>query len=536
MCYTCISIVDVPNELPPQDLDGDGVAGRKDYLIFAREFAGVGEDYLPDLFAIDELLAFADVSGDGEVGATDYLIAYATFYEKEISECLTNGISLQTSMKAADINGDGEITKADKNIGIDYALNGNNTYNIGELVDNTAPCRAAIYNSVVTAQYAYNPSGLRSEKTVNGETTHFIYNGMQIVYEYADSISDRTIYYYGLNRTHNSNGEIYVYNAHGDTVQLVKDGVVTVTYTYDAFGNLTLQTGESDNPFKYCSEYFDEETGTYYLRARYYNPANGRFTQQDAWAFMDYGDSLSLNLYTYCLSNPIMYIDPSGHVVTEWDKRNCSPEDVIIITQATIEWNIANSNGDQGGMSAAHAKANAVREKYLSSYETVGENGHIIIELPQTDIDRGVKIITIDGDQYIDVTSPIYTALKQYEDEFSVIEDTLLVLQYFYSIVNHGAVWDIKRPAKWKETIGTTYPNFNKNVIFNGEFFTPEDLGNITYGYIGARLGIGLPILGVGSYVAAGLPLWGNDFTNEMIDQIKVAICLVFSNVYQQNV
>ena len=258
----------MPDELPPQDLDGDGVAGRKDYLIFAREFAGVGEDYFPDLFAIDELLAFADVSGDGEVGATDYLIAYATLYEKEISECLTNGISLQTSMKAADINGDGEIAETDKEIGIDYALNGNNTYNIGEIVDNTSSCTVAENNSTVTAQYAYNPSGLRNAKTVGGSTKYFVYNGMNIVYEY-DDLGDGTVYYYGLNRTHNSNGEIYVYNAHGDTVQLVENGEVTVTYVYDAFGNITEQTGESDNPFLYCSEYFDSETQTYYLRARY---------------------------------------------------------------------------------------------------------------------------------------------------------------------------------------------------------------------------------------------------------------------------
>ena len=135
---------------------------------------------------------------------------------------------------------------------------------------------------------------------------------MNIVFEYEDSISGGTVYYYGLNRTHNSNGEIYVYNAHGDTVQLVKDNAVVVSYTYDAFGNLTSQVGESDNPFEYCSEYFDEETETYYLRARYYNPANGRFTQEDAWVFIDFADPLSLNLYTYCSNNPIMYIDPSG--------------------------------------------------------------------------------------------------------------------------------------------------------------------------------------------------------------------------------
>ena len=67
------------------------------------------------------------------------------------------------------------------------------------------------------------------------------------------------------------------------------------------------------NPFLYCSEYFDAETEMYYLRARYYNPANGRFTQQDAWAFMDPADPLTLNLYTYCANNPVMYVDPSGN-------------------------------------------------------------------------------------------------------------------------------------------------------------------------------------------------------------------------------
>ena len=82
----------------------------------------------------------------------------------------------------------------------------------------------------------------------------------------------------------------------------------------DAFGNLINTIGKSDNAFLYCSEYFDSETETYYLRARYYNPANGRFTQQDAWAFMDASDPLTLNLYTYCSNNPIVYFDYSGHV------------------------------------------------------------------------------------------------------------------------------------------------------------------------------------------------------------------------------
>ena len=191
------------------------------------------------------------------------------------------------------------------------------------------------------AAYTYNPSGLRSVKTVGGSTKYFVYNGMQIVFEYEDSISDGTTYYYGLNRTHSSDGDIFIYNAHGDTVQLVNDNAVAASYTYDAFGNLINTVGTSDNAFLYCSEYFDSETETYYLRARYYNPANGRFNAEDThWNVKNriYGDNpikmnehedvlglnqytlqidytavlQSGNLYVYCGNNPVMYMDPSG--------------------------------------------------------------------------------------------------------------------------------------------------------------------------------------------------------------------------------
>ena len=355
--------VEMPDELPPQDLDGDGVAGRKDYLIFARELGGIDENYIPSLLIIDDLLAFADVDGNGEVGAADYLLAYATLYEKEIDECLTNNISLKTSMQAADINGDGEITEADKDIGIDYALSGSSTYPIGQTVDNTSDCDVRANIIVAAAQYAYNPSGLRNAKTVGGSTKYFVYNGMNVVYEYDDV--DETVYYYGLNRTHNSDGEIYVYNAHGDTVQLVKDNAVVVSYTYDAFGNLTSQVGESDNHFLYCSEYFDEETGTYYLRARYYNPTNGRFTQQDAWAFMDVNDPLGLNLYTYCGNNPILYVDPSGHAWYHWALGAA----VVVVCAAAV---VVTAGGAAGAMVAVTAVANGAAAATTASTVAAG--------------------------------------------------------------------------------------------------------------------------------------------------------------------
>jgi len=112
----------------------------------------------------------------------------------------------------------------------------------------------------------------------------------------------------------------YLYNAHGDVVQLADgSGAVTKDYNYDAFGVQLDSDGQMQytdvgdalfedtdtNPWRYCDEYFDTETNTIYLRARYYNPALGRFSSEDP--IRD-----GLNWYTYCESNPIIFIDPWG--------------------------------------------------------------------------------------------------------------------------------------------------------------------------------------------------------------------------------
>ena len=73
------------------------------------------------------------------------------------------------------------------------------------------------------------------------------------------------------------------------------------------FGNTISCEERVANRFRYQGEQYAPVTRQYYLRARYYNPVIGRFTQEDTY----YGDGL--NLYEYCRNNTITYKDSTGH-------------------------------------------------------------------------------------------------------------------------------------------------------------------------------------------------------------------------------
>ena len=99
-----------------------------------------------------------------------------------------------------------------------------------------------------------------------------------------------------------------------------------VEYNYDAWGNhkvvdangneITSSTHIGNlNPFRYRGYYYDVETGLYFLKSRYYDPEVGRFLNMDSIIFADNCETNGINLYAYCLNNPVNYIDPFGKFV-----------------------------------------------------------------------------------------------------------------------------------------------------------------------------------------------------------------------------
>ena len=69
------------------------------------------------------------------------------------------------------------------------------------------------------------------------------------------------------------------------------------------------------NPFRYRSYYLDDETGLYYLNSRYYDSVLGRFINADSLTNLDKESFNGLNLFAYCLNNPINLTDSKG---TSW--------------------------------------------------------------------------------------------------------------------------------------------------------------------------------------------------------------------------
>ncbi|TYZ30310.1 RHS repeat-associated core domain-containing protein [Selenomonas caprae] len=146
----------------------------------------------------------------------------------------------------------------------------------------------------------------------NGKLVQFIFNeNKEVITEETDGNITRLIRTSDLWARESEPEKTWCHYAsdeQGSTVFITgKNGEVKNRYTYDAFGNTIEAKEKIPNRYQYTGQQLDPITQQYYLRARYYNPAIARFTQEDEY----HGDGL--NLYAYCANNPVGYYDPSGY-------------------------------------------------------------------------------------------------------------------------------------------------------------------------------------------------------------------------------
>ncbi|ENL7132028.1 RHS repeat protein [Escherichia coli] len=112
---------------------------------------------------------------------------------------------------------------------------------------------------------------------------------------------------------------------------------------YDEWGNLLGETSAQhlQQPYRLPGQQYDEESGLYYNRNRYYDPLQGRYITQDPIDIKG-----GWNLYSYAL-NPVSWIDPLG--LTQCDSEGCN-NDILFTGGSGPDNKILNELGPRDGI------------------------------------------------------------------------------------------------------------------------------------------------------------------------------------------
>ena len=174
--------------------------------------------------------------------------------------------------------------------------------------------------------FTYNTRGLR----INKNNAKYYYDHNNRLFK--EENGTNTIYYFYINNQVqylkvNDTQYILRRNIFNDVTHIYNfEGKLVAYYEYDSWGNHKVydETGKVNenadfigniNPIRYRGYYYDVETKLYYCNARYYNPEHGRWISEDSIDYLNLATINGLNFYSYCNNNPIMYVDPSGHII-----------------------------------------------------------------------------------------------------------------------------------------------------------------------------------------------------------------------------
>ena len=143
--------------------------------------------------------------------------------------------------------------------------------------------------------------------------------------------------------TYNDVDYFYVYNLQGDVVALIDaNGTQVVEYVYNAWGNPISKTGSlaatigTLNLFRYRGYVYDEETGLYYLRSRYYyNPSWKRFINADKIQ-VSAQSLFQQTLFIYCLNNPLIFMDSTGCFANLIDSLKTTAYRINVLIEVAI--------------------------------------------------------------------------------------------------------------------------------------------------------------------------------------------------------
>ncbi|MDJ1420343.1 MAG: RHS repeat-associated core domain-containing protein [Candidatus Methanoperedens sp.] len=218
--------------------------------------------------------------------------------------------------------------------------------------------------------FEYDGDGNRVSKTrISGKRTQsseYVWDVNSILPQVLTESDEKgtTTYTYGIDlisMTDPQRGEFYYHHDGLGSIRSLSDSKESIKaiYSYDAFGQIQKKMGYVDNDFLFTGEQMDTETGLIYLRARYYDPAIGRFITKDPFPTIGI-ITQNINRYVYTMNNPVNLVDPSGKVL--WYVPGLAGAAVnevfylgnVIFTDETFSWSVAGGRA-VGGFAAGTA-------------------------------------------------------------------------------------------------------------------------------------------------------------------------------------
>jgi RHS repeat-associated protein len=165
-----------------------------------------------------------------------------------------------------------------------------------------------------SGSYGYDSANRRIKKTASGVTTHYVWEGSEVIAEY-DGVSGALISEYvhtGRVMIREQGSAIRYYHSDRLSTRLITDGTGTVVGTEDhlLFGEDGGVVGESEK-HRFTSYERDSESGTDYAVNRQYSNGTGRFLRPDP-VTGSRGNPQSFNRYAYAGNDPVNAIDPLG--------------------------------------------------------------------------------------------------------------------------------------------------------------------------------------------------------------------------------
>jgi len=183
----------------------------------------------------------------------------------------------------------------------------------------TGVTERASAGGAVTSQstYTYDPRDQRIGVNANGTQTWTVYDGQNPYADFNGAGPVQKRYLYGpavdalMARTDSAGNTAWYLTDKLGTIRDIAttSGTVVDHLSYDSYGRVLSESSPvNGDRFKFTGREYDPAAKLYYYRARYYDPASGRFISQDPEGF-GAGDD---NLYRYVGNGPMDHTDPSG--------------------------------------------------------------------------------------------------------------------------------------------------------------------------------------------------------------------------------